>query len=105
MTRRLELPDSLRGRIERLPSREKEEVARLLEHLRAGNPMYLAPFSDEEVSLLIRDDLAKYRADIQGRGGRLASCQGGGYRFFVLDTGDALFVMAMEPRPDLHSGR
>jgi hypothetical protein len=103
--RRLELPDSLRQRIDQLPLDRREEIGRLLEHIQSGNPMHLAPFAEEEVSLLLRDDLARYRVDIEGRAGHLCSCQGGGYRFFVLDAGHALYVMAMEPRPDLHPQR
>lgn len=99
MKRRLELPESFWQTIQPLPPHALREIEETLEHIQAGNPIHLIPFGDEEASALLYEELARYKAMAQT--GKLCWCHGGGYRFYLLDTGDIVYMMAMEPRPDL----
>lgn len=101
MKRRLKLPESVLQKIERLPPDAQQEIGRVLEHIEAGNPIHLIPFSEDQVSELVRAELAPYRPQLDDEEGELCSCDAGGYRFFVLDTPVVAYLMAMEPLPDL----
>jgi mRNA-degrading endonuclease RelE of RelBE toxin-antitoxin system len=103
VTRRLELTESLRRQLERLSREEQQEIRQLLGHVESGNPTALAPLSIANISTLMLAELEPYRADLEKRRGHLYTCQGGGYRFFVLVADDFLTLVAMAPRPKLHA--